>query len=186
MSKLRQRQRNIRVKADHVTDCVCSSLPSLQRVKRAGLHTVCAMVWLGVKHAESALEGGDCPHYEWLPLHMLRSRGENSLWGGSFHQRSSQYLPRFRWGGAVVAVLVGIADGSDVGNEDGRAPIFFLSYQIQRPLSEIGSPPRGSSPRKKGSTLRLSFSEEGDREDVDEFSQNVCLHKYVVNKYKTK
>ncbi len=84
MSKLRQRQRNIRVKADHVTDCVCSSPPTLQRVKRARLHTVCAMVWLGVKHAESALEGADCPHYEWLPLRMLRSRGENSLWGGSF------------------------------------------------------------------------------------------------------
>ncbi len=112
--------------------------------------------------------------------------GENSFWGGSFHQRSSQYLPRFRWGGAVVAVLMGIADGSDGGNEDGRAPIFFLSHQIQRLLSEIGSPPCGSSPRRKGSTVCLSFSEEGDREDVDEFSQNVCLHKHVVNKYKTK
>ncbi len=134
MSKPRQRQRNIRVKADHVTDCVCSSLPSLQRVKRAGLHTVCAMVWLGAKHAESALEGADCSHYEWLPLRMLHSRGENSLWGGSFHQRSSQYLPRFHWGGAVVAVLVGIAGGSDGGNEDGRAPFLFLSHQIQRPF----------------------------------------------------
>ncbi len=37
-------------------------------------------------------------------------------------------------------------------------------------------------PQRKGSTLRLSFSEEGDREDVDEFSQNVRLHKHVVNK----
>ncbi len=44
------------------------------------------------------------------------------------------------------------------------------------------APPRGSSPQRKGSTLRLSFSEEGDREDVDEFSQNVHLHKHVVNK----
>ncbi len=47
-----------------------------------------------------------------------------------------------------MAVFVGIADGSDGGNEDGRAPIFFLSHQIQHPLSEIGSPPRGSSPQK--------------------------------------
>ncbi len=85
-----------------------------------------------------------------------------------------------------MAVLVGIADGSHGGNEDGRAPILFLSHQFQRPLSEIGSPPRGSSPQRNGSTLRLSFSEEGDREDVDEFSPNLCLHKHVVNKYKTK
>ncbi len=56
----------------------------------------------------------------------------------------------------------------------------LLSHQIQRPLSEFGSPPRVSSPQRKGSTLRLSFSEEGDREDVDEFSQNVRLHKHVV------
>ncbi len=78
-----------------------------------------------------------------------------------------------------MAVLVGIADGSVGVNEDGRDPIFFLSLQIQRPLSEIGSPPRGSSPLRKGSTLRLSFSEEGDREYVDELSQNVMFaHAY--------
>ncbi len=74
-----------------------------------------------------------------------------------------------------MAVLMGIAEGSDGGNEDGRDPIFFLSLQIQRTLSEIGSPPCGSSPRRKGSTLRLSFSEEGEREDVDELSQNIMF-----------
>ncbi len=74
-----------------------------------------------------------------------------------------------------MAVLVGITDGSDGGNEDERAPIFFLSHQIQRPLSEIRSPPRGSSPRRKGSMLRLSSSEEGDRVDVDKLSQNVMF-----------
>ncbi len=74
-----------------------------------------------------------------------------------------------------MAVLVGIADGSDGGNEDGRAPIFFLSHQIQRLLSEIGSPSCGSSPRRKGSTLRLSSSKEGDVEDVNELSQSVMF-----------
>ncbi len=49
-----------------------------------------------------------------------------------------------------MAVLVEIADGSDGGNEDGRASILFLSHQIQRLLSEIGSPARGSSPPEKG------------------------------------
>ncbi len=36
-------------------------------------HSFC-MVWLGVKHAESVLEGTDCPHCERLPLRTLRSR----------------------------------------------------------------------------------------------------------------
>ncbi len=55
-----------------------------------------------------------------------------------------------------MAVLVGIADGSDGGNEDGGAPIFFFSHQIQRPLSEIGRPPRGSSSWRKDTTS-MSF-----------------------------
>ncbi len=74
-----------------------------------------------------------------------------------------------------MAVLVGIADGSDGGNEDGRDPIFFLFHQIQLPLSEIGSTPHGSSPRRKGSMLRLSSSEEGNGEDIDELSQSVMF-----------
>ncbi len=140
----------------------------------SGIHTVCA--WSDWEWSmQSRLSRGPTARiFEWLPLRMLRSRGENSLWGGSFHQRSSRYQPRFRRGGAV-AVLVRITDGSDGRNEDGRAPIFFLSLQIQRPLSEIGSPPCGSSPRRKGSMLRLSFSEERDREDVDELSQKVMF-----------
>ncbi len=40
MSKPRQRQRNIRTKADHVTDCVF--LPAHTTSKRAEIHTLCA------------------------------------------------------------------------------------------------------------------------------------------------
>ncbi len=36
-----------------------------------------------------------------------------------------------------MAVLMGIADGSDKGNEDGRDPIYFLSLQIQRPSGSL-------------------------------------------------
>ncbi len=61
----------------------CPSVPQPHLKKK---FTSRHWVWLGVKRAESALEGGDCPHYKWHPLRMLRSRGENSLWGGSFHQ----------------------------------------------------------------------------------------------------
>ncbi len=75
-----------------------------------------------------------------------------------------------------MAVLVGIADGSDGGNEDGRAPIFLLSHEIQRPLSRIGSPPHGSFLRRKGSMLRLSSEEEEvDGEDIDELLQSLMF-----------
>ncbi len=112
---------------------------------------------------------------------------ENSLWGGSFFEErcSSRCRPHCCWAGAV-AVLVGMADGSDGGNEDGRAPIFFFSHQIQRPFSGIGSPPRGSSPRRKGSTLRLSSSEEGDGKDVDELSQSLMFAQTYCELIKTK
>ncbi len=102
-------QRQIRAKVDHVTDCVF--LPA-HVISRAGIHTVYAMVWLGVKHAESALEGADCPHYEWLPLRMLRSRGGKLSLRRELSSASSQHLPRCRWGGAVAV----LADRSDGGN----------------------------------------------------------------------
>ncbi len=136
-------QRQIRAKVDHVTDCV----PPCPRYITSGIHTVCAMIWLGVKHVESALEG----HYEWLPLRMLRSRGGGG--GGlslrrEFSWASSQHLPRWRGGWRELRRT---------------SPYLLPSHQIQRPLSEIENPPRGSSHQRKGSTLRLSFSKEGDR-----------------------
>ncbi len=43
-----------------------------------------------------------------------------------------------------------LSRGLTGGNEDGRAPIFFLSHQIQCPLSGIGSPPRSFFLPEKG------------------------------------
>ncbi len=74
-----------------------------------------------------------------------------------------------------MAVFVEIADGSDGVNEDGRAPIFFLSHKIQHSLSGIGSLPRGFSPWRKGSMPRLSSSEEVDGEYVDELLQSLMF-----------
>ncbi len=72
-----------------------------------------------------------------------------------------------------MAVLMGIADGSDGGNEDG--PIFFLSHQIQARSLGSEARPAVSSPRRKGSMLRLSSSEEVDMEDADELSQSLMI-----------
>ncbi len=117
----------------------------------SGIHTVCAWSDCSLLQAcRVALEGADSLHF-WVASTAYASLpgGGDSLWGGSFHQCSSRYLPHFRQGGEV-AVLVGITDGSDRGNEDGRAPIFFLSLQIQCQLSEIGSPPPRFFPSEKG------------------------------------
>ncbi len=83
-------------------------------------------------------------------------------------------------------MLVRIADRSDGGNEDERASIFFLFHQIQHPLSGIGSPHLGSSPWSKGSTLRLSSSEEGDGEDVNELSQSLMFAQAYCERIKKK
>ncbi len=58
---------------------MCSSLPTLYH-ERGYTQSLC-VVCLGVKHAESALEGAGCPHCERLPLFTLRSssRREFSL-----------------------------------------------------------------------------------------------------------
>ncbi len=171
MSKPRQRQRNMRAKADHVTGCVF--LPAHTTSNERG-YTQFVLGLIGSEACRVSSRGGRLPAL-WVASTAYASLPENSLWGGSFHQRFSRYQPRFCRGGAV-AVLVGITDGSDGGIEDGQAPIFFLSHQIQsakckckckiqRPLSEIGSPLRGSSHRRKGSMLHLSSSEEGEGED---------------------
>ncbi len=102
MSKLRQRQRNTRAKADHVTDCV----PPCPHISRAGIHTVCA--WSDWEWSmQSRLSRGQTARIVSGFHCVCFAPGENSLWGGSFHQHSSMYLPHFRRGG-VVAVLTDI------------------------------------------------------------------------------
>ncbi len=49
--------------------------------------------------------------------------GENSLWGGSFHLRSSQHLPRCRWGGAVAVLADGLDGKIKTGNPLSSFPI---------------------------------------------------------------
>ncbi len=178
MSKLRQRQRNTRAKADHITDCVFP--PSHTTLNERGY----TQFVRGLIGSEECRVCSRLPTL-WVASTAYASLPENSLWGGSFYQRSSWGRPFFCRGG-VVAVLVRIADRSDGGNEDERASIFFLFYQIQHPLSGIGSPPLGSSPWSKGSTLRLSSSEEGDGEDINELSQSLMFAQAYCERIKKK
>ncbi len=181
MSKLRQRQRNTRAKADHITDCVFP--PSHTTLNERG-YTQFVRGLIGSEECRVCSRGGRLPTL-WVASTAYASLPENSLWGGSFYQHSSWGRPCFCRGG-VVAVLVRIADRSDGRNEDERASIFFLFHQIQHPLSGIGSPPLGSSPWSKGSTLRLSSSEEGDGEDVNELSQSLMFAQAYCERIKKK
>ncbi len=56
---------------------MCSSLPTLYH-ERGYTQSLC-VVCLGVKHAESALEGAGCPHCERLPLFTLRSSSKREF-----------------------------------------------------------------------------------------------------------
>ncbi len=84
MSKTRKRQRNIRAKADHVTDCVFFPTNTSSN-KRGYTQFVRGLIGSG------------------FPCICFAS-GENSLWGGSFHQRSLPVptpLPPRRSGGCA-------------------------------------------------------------------------------------
>ncbi len=135
MSKPRQRERNIRAKVNHVTDCVF--LPA---------HTISNEQ--GYTQFVHGLIGGEACRALWVASSAYASLPEISLWGESFHQLSSRCRPRFGQSGAV-AVLMGIADGSDGGNEDGRAPIFSFPIRSsaalwdQKPTLRFFPPEKG-------------------------------------------
>ncbi len=164
-------QRHIRVKVDHVTDC--------PHYITSGIHTVCAMVWLGVKHAESALEGADCPHYEWQSLRMLRSRGENSVWGGSFHQcpRSTCHAAAEveQWLCSQMDQMEGIKTGDPLSSS------FPIRSSARFLISEAR--PAVLPPRERAQRSACPFP----RRETGRMSMNfhktfVHLHKHVVNK----
>ncbi len=106
-----------------------------------------------MKHAESALEGGrivrrfHCVRFAPGKL-SLRSKAER--WLCSWESQMDQ--------------MEGMKTGEPLSSS------FPMKSSAQ--LSRIGSPPRGSFPQRKGSTLRLSSEEEEvDGEDVDELLQ---------------
>ncbi len=91
MSKLRQRQRNTRAKADHITDCVIPPFPHY--IKRTGIHAVCA--W---------------SDWEWR-MQSLLSRGPTAHIVSGFHcvcfapgklSLRREFLPAFLVGPALL------------------------------------------------------------------------------------
>ncbi len=121
------------------------------------------MVCLGVKHAESALEGAGCPHCERLPLHTLRS------WRALFEGRDFASVPRGAGPASAEAERRLHSWGSQLdlaeGMETGRS--LSSSSPARSIPHSLGSEARSAvaSPQRAGSALLLSSSEE--EEDVE-------------------
>ncbi len=131
---------------------VCVSLLT-NYISSGDTHSLC-VVCLGAKHAESALEGADCPHWERLPLRTLHS--PKALFEeGDFTSVPRVAGPAFAEAEQWLRSWESQMDQVE-GMKTGESLSSSFSHQIQRPLSGIGSPPRGSSPRREGSMLRLS------------------------------
>ncbi len=141
---------------------MCSSLPTLYHERDT--HSLC-VVCLGVRHAESALEGSGCPHCERLPLRTLRSR--RTL----FEEGVFASAPRSAGPASAEAERQLHSWGSQLdlaeGMETGRS--LSSSSPARSTARSLGSEARSavSSPQRAGSAFHLSPSEEEDVESAD-------------------
>ncbi len=134
-----------------------------------------------------------CPHYiKWAGIHTVCAWSD---WGWSMQSIVSgfhcvRFAPgnlslRREFSPAFLAVPAPLRPKQSGGCAHGNrrwirwrewrwASPYLLPFPSDpAPLSGIRSPPCGSSPRRKGSTFRLSSSEEMDVEDIDELSQSL-------------
>ncbi len=75
--------------------------------------------------------------------------------------------PAFRAVLVLASALVGFVVGSVGGNGDGRVPIAFLTHQIRRPHTGIGSPLGSHFPPGRRLSASSSSSEEGEYESTE-------------------
>ncbi len=123
------------------------------------------MVCLGVKHAESALEGAGCPHCERLPLRTLcspRTLFEEGVFASDPHGAGPAEAEAERqlhsWGSQLD-----LAEGMETGGS------LSLSSPARSAARSLGSEARSavSSSQMAGSAFHISPSEEEDVESAD-------------------
>ncbi|XP_053090988.1 uncharacterized protein LOC128318536 [Pangasianodon hypophthalmus] len=134
--------------------------------RAVGIHKVC-VVCLGVEHAQSALEGANCPHCGRLPLHVLHSR-KALFEKGAFTSVprgagpvSAEAERRLHSWGSQLDLVEGMEMGQPLSSS---SPTRYTARSLG---SEACA---ASSPRGEGSTRLLSSSEEVDVAGVDEDS----------------
>ncbi|KAI2653857.1 Transposon Ty3-G Gag-Pol polyprotein [Labeo rohita] len=140
--------------------------PCSRYISSGDTHALC-VACLGAEHAASALEGGDCPHCDVLPMRLLRSRKAlfsaegafTSVPRGSGPASAEAERKLHSWGSQLDLV-----EGMETGDPLSPAS---PTRSAARPS---GSEARAavSSPRGSASTLPISSSEEVDVVSVDE------------------
>ncbi len=106
--------------------------------------------------------------FEWLLLRMLRYR-----WETLFEVEVFTSVPRGTCPASAEVEGWLCSWESQMDQLEGMktGETLSSSFPFRSSARSLRSEAR-SSPRRKGLTLRLSFSEEGDREDIDELSLN--------------
>ncbi|KAL0183577.1 hypothetical protein M9458_019273, partial [Cirrhinus mrigala] len=160
MSKKSHKQKHIeKVKSEpRYRQCVP---PCSRFIPRGDTHSLC-VVCLGADHAESALEGADCPHCERFSLRALRSRRAlfeegafTSVPRGS-GPASAEAERRLHSWGSQLDLLEGMETG------DPLSPSSPSRSGARSQGSEARS--AATSPQGTASTLRISSSEEVESE----------------------
>ncbi|KAL0175974.1 hypothetical protein M9458_028304, partial [Cirrhinus mrigala] len=124
------------------------------------------VVCLGAEHAMSALEGADCPHWELLPLRVLRSRK------ALFEEGAFSSVPQGAGPASAEAERALHSWGSQMDLLEGMETGDPLSSSLpgRSDARSEGSEARitATSSQGTGSSLHLSSSEEGDLESAVE------------------
>lgn len=138
--------------------------PCPRYITSGDTHSLC-VVCLGSKHAESALEGADCPHCERMSVRLLRSRR------ALFEEGAFASVPRGAGPASAEAERQLHSWGSQVDLTEGMETGESLSpsTSARSGAQSLESEARSAVPstQGEGSTLRLSSSEEVDVESVD-------------------
>ncbi len=135
------------------------------------IHIACVWFYLGAKHAESALEGADCPHCESLPLRALCSRKAlftegsfTSVPRGAGPATADAERRRRSWGSQRD-----LMEGSETS--ESLSPSSLIRSGDRSPRSEARH--ADTSPRAAGSAFLLSSSEEVDVESAENVSPSL-------------
>ncbi len=127
-------------------------------------HSLC-VVCLGVRHAESALEGAGCPHCERLPLRTLRSRRtlfEKGVFASALRS-AGPASAEAEWQLHLWGSQLDLAEGMETGRS------LSSSSPARSTARSLGSEAHSavSSPQWAGSAFHLSTSEDEDVESAD-------------------
>ncbi|KAL0148119.1 hypothetical protein M9458_056589 [Cirrhinus mrigala] len=161
MSKAKDKTKNVSKPSFRACVPPCS-----RYISSGDTHALC-VACLGAEHAASALEGGDCPHCDVLPMRLLRSRKALFSAEGAFISvprgsgpASAEAERRLHSWGSQLDLVEGMETGDPLSP---ASPTRSAARPSGSEARAVVSSPQGSA-----STLAISSSEEVDAVSVDE------------------